>query len=96
MVVEVRRVVIDALRPQPAAPAPALAAFNEEAEGHMLRLPLSDWHPMSRVDGVDVRFPTLFELPLSRLAEHSARAAGGWELVFRSPLPRRRESASLL
>jgi len=34
MVVEVRRVVIDALRRWPAAPAPALAAFNEEAEGH--------------------------------------------------------------
>jgi len=41
MVVKVRRVGIDALRPGPAAPAPALAAFNEEAEGHAQAAPCS-------------------------------------------------------
>ena len=36
-----RRVVIDARRARAAAPAPALAAFNEEAEGHAQAAPLT-------------------------------------------------------
>ena len=62
---EVRRVGIDARRPRPAAPAPAPAAFNEEAEGHGQAAPLA-FGIGACVDGVDVRFPALRELPLLR------------------------------